>query len=159
MLRIFKLLLPAIIPSWRFFDVIAASPRIQYVLLNKQSENLSEWQEYTARLRQLNPITILKRLFWNPHWNEYLFLVSCAERIIANQNLSSGVIDNHHSEIEILKRIYRALFSHKNSFDDKGLYLQFRLLIVNRENTQTPVEVIFYSSAKSLTELQCQHGI
>jgi len=159
MLRIFKLLLPAIIPSWRFFDVIAASPRIQYVLLNKQSENLSEWQEYTARLRQLDSITILKRLFWNPHWNEYLFLVSCAERIIANLNLSTDIIDNHHSETEILKRICRALFSHKNSFDEEDMYLQFRLLMVNRDNTQNPAEVVFYSSAKSLTELQCQNGI
>ena len=29
----FKLLLPALIPSWSFFDVIAPSPRIEYALL------------------------------------------------------------------------------------------------------------------------------
>ena len=33
MRQIIRLLLPALIPSWRFFDVVAPSPRIEFVLL------------------------------------------------------------------------------------------------------------------------------
>ena len=36
MLRTLKLLLPVLIPSWRFFDFIAPSPRIQFSLLKTE---------------------------------------------------------------------------------------------------------------------------
>ena len=34
MLQTVKLLLPALIPSWRFFSTIAPSPRIEFALLD-----------------------------------------------------------------------------------------------------------------------------
>lgn len=34
-LNSFRLLLPAIVPSWRFFDEIAPSPRVEYACRTK----------------------------------------------------------------------------------------------------------------------------
>lgn len=31
----FKLLLPALIPSWNFFDVIAPAPRVEYAQIGR----------------------------------------------------------------------------------------------------------------------------
>ena len=94
-LNTLKLLLPALIPSWNFFDVIAPSPRIEYTLLNSQNESVTDWQEFRPRPEQLSFIQLLFRLLLNPRWNETLFMVSCAERILQNPT------EYQHSENEI----------------------------------------------------------
>ncbi len=94
MLHTLKLLLPALLPSWNFFDVIAASPRIQFCLLTKENEPPPEWHEFRPRPEKLTLIQMLKRILWNPQWNESLFMVSCAERIIEH----SSQLASQHSE-------------------------------------------------------------
>jgi hypothetical protein len=46
MLQTLKLLLPALIPSWRFFDTIAPSPRIEFTLLKTAQDASGAWREF-----------------------------------------------------------------------------------------------------------------
>lgn len=129
MLPTLKLLLPALIPSWRFFDVIAPSPRIEFTVLKSADDVASYWQEFRPRPAHVTIGSMIKRLFWNPQWNESLFLVSCAERMIENPT--------DHSYQEILKRIQTEI---------KAPYLQFRLVFIRREGEVLQKETLFMSS-------------
>lgn len=133
MLKAIKLLLPALIPSWRFFDTIAPSPRIEFTVLKTAQETPDRWQEFRPRPAQLPMSSMLKRLFWNPRWNETLFLVSCAERLMQNPT--------EHSSQEIMKHIKAELVR-------DGMvtpYLQFRLVFVSREGMDLQKHITFIS--------------
>ena len=131
-LQTIKLLLPALIPSWNFFDVISSSPRIQYILLGTDHSVISDWQEFRPRPKTITSSIILKRMIWNPTWNESLFLVSCAERLMENYT--------QHSEDEILNRI-----GNDFSYDTELTYLQFRLEYVVKKGTELNKEIMFTS--------------
>lgn len=136
MLQSFKLLLPALIPSWRFFDVIAPSPRIEFALLKTAQDTPQHWQEFRPRAERLSILTMLKCMIFNPQWNETLFLVSCAERL-----MQSG---EGHSKQEILKRIKADL--RRSSVDSSTTpYFQFRLIFLSRQGAQMRKHVTFIS--------------
>ena len=118
-LRAFQLLLPALIPSWRFFDWIAPSPRIEFAVLPTSTSTPENWQRLTDRPDQLETTVALRRLFYNPEWNDQLYLVSCAERI--------AQAPDAHSIEQIFRRIEALLPS---STTDK--YIRFRLVFVER---------------------------
>jgi len=146
MFHILKLLLPAVIPSWRFFDVIAPSPRIQFALLNSAnapSDDHHEWREFRPRPAHLSFLQMLGRMFWNPERNESLFLVSCAERIVQQPT--------QHSEDEILKRIIAEIKSNHSGLTEKITHLQFRLLLVQRQDSQLQQQVVFHSRIQPLS--------
>jgi len=144
MLHTLKLLLPALIPSWRFFDIIAPSPRIQFRLLKTSldNENLDNWEEFRPRPTKLNFLQMLKRMLWNPIWSESLYLVSCAEQLVEHQT--------SHSESEILKRI---LYTLKNHQPIKSTHLQFRLLMIKREGENLKKEIVFHSRIQPIDQL------
>lgn len=127
------MLLPALFPSWRFFDVIAASPRIEFTLLNVADDVSNGWQEFRPRPAKLSYATMLKRLFWNSRWNESLFLVSCAERIMMQPT--------EHSQQEIFSRIRADL--ERNSITTT--YLKFRLVFISRDGDTLQKEILFVS--------------
>lgn len=131
MLSTFKLLLPAVIPSWRFFESIAPSPRIEYAEFDSAQKQLDDWQVFRPRPKTLSIAAMLKRMVWNPEWNEDLFLMSCAERLIQNPT--------QHSEDEILRRIGAVLEP------ASGCTIQFRLAFINREG-ETLEKHILYTS-------------
>ena len=138
LLQSLKLLLPALIPAWNFFDVIAPSPRIQFTLLTKEDEPPHEWHEFRPRPVHISFTQMLKRMLWNPTWNESLYMLSCAERLIEKYT--------PHSEDEILQRIIKEL----KSTPEKALLLnathvQFRLIVIQRKNEQLHEEPIFLS--------------
>ncbi|MBL1274556.1 MAG: hypothetical protein COB30_000550 [Ectothiorhodospiraceae bacterium] len=139
MLNTIKRLLPALLPSWRFFDFIVASPRIQFSLLKTENETSRQWQEFRPRPTQLSFAAMIKRLLWNPEWNESLFMVSCAERLLDQPT--------QHSEDEILKRIQHDIT--KNHSDTSAIHeashLQFRILLINRKGTELLQEIAFTS--------------
>ena len=81
MIRIVRLLLPALVPSWKFFKTIEPSPRVQWRLLSKTNDVVSDWQESRPRPEKVSLLTLARRLFWNPRWNENLYMVSLAERL------------------------------------------------------------------------------
>lgn len=137
MIQALALLLPALVPSWRFFDVIAPSPRIEFVVLKDAEERAENWREFRPRPAHLSIFDMLKRMVWNPRWNEALFLVSCAERLMKSQS--------EHSVQEILGRIERDLRG--AGFDCAGSpYLQFRLVFLYRDGAVIEREVTFVSS-------------
>ncbi len=134
MLRLLNLLLPALIPSWRFFKAVEASPRVQWTLDPAgASEN---WQEFRPRPQHLPILQMVLRLFWNPVWNESLFLVTCAERI--EQEPSA------HSVREIRHRIWA---DQNRSVDGTSApdALRFRLVFVQREGSELVEQVVYQS--------------
>lgn len=139
MLQPLRLLLPALIPSWNFFDVIAPSPRVEYALLATETAEPSEWREFRPRPEQLSLAAMVARLLWNPRWNESLFLVSCAERLIAHPT--------EHSEGEILSRIAADLAVRPDGADLPP-WLVFRLVFVHREGEAISRDVLFQSSRR-----------
>lgn len=120
MLRSLQLLLPALVPSWNFFDIIAPAPFIEYAALQNKDDT-PNWQAFRPRPQRLSTVPILRRLFWNPNWNESLFLVSCAERLLTEPT--------DHSRNEILARI-------KADITPSISYLQFRLVLRHRLQTE-----------------------
>ncbi len=130
MLHGLKLLLPALIPSWNFFDTIAPSPRIEYALLD-DPHAAAAWREFRPRPAHLSFGQMLLRMVWNPRWNESLYLVSCAEQLMANPTA--------HREREIMERIKA------ENADASVPWLQFRLVFVSRQGEGTRKDIAFTS--------------
>jgi len=144
MIRILKLLLPALIPSWNFFDVIAPSPRIQFAVLADRHETISAWCEFRPRPNHVSFMQMLGHMLWNPQWNEYLFMMSCAERLLDQPT--------QHSENEIFKRIVLQL-NQKEVALAGDVYLQFRLMVVCREGTALQQQPEYESSIRAVTDV------
>ena len=137
MIRLLSLLLPALIPSWRFFKTVAPSPRIEYRLLD--ADGAGPWQQDRPRPQHLSFGKMMARMFWNPDWNEQLFLVSCSERLIE--------APSQHSLDEINTRVARLL-------PPGGQEFQFRLVFLSREGAQIVKQVEYESEPVSLARLQ-----
>ncbi len=133
------LLLPALIPSWNFFDVIAPSPRIEYALAPSSAIPQDGWVEFRPRPQRLSTLVVLRRLLWNPRWNETLFLVSCAERLIN--------APTDHSQNEIFSRLAAGLRHAPDA------WLSFRLVFVSREDLAIQREVLFQSAPRRLADI------
>ena len=133
MLKTLKLLLPALFPSWRFFDWIAPAPRIE-VKINDQ------WKEFRPRPEYVSLPTMIKRMIWSPYWNDSLFLVSCAERLAENPT--------EHSYNQILKRIV----SDTDCVDDT--YIQFRLVFISRVKDQLQKDIQYISKIHRCDECE-----
>jgi hypothetical protein len=143
----FTLLLPALIPSWNFFDVIAPSPRIEYALLRSVGDASGDWRAFRPRPERVSPLAMLARLAWNPRWNETLFLVSCAERLTDHPT--------PHSEDEIFRRIAADLAREPSlgRGDIERPWLCFRLVFVSREHEAVVSEVLFQPAPRRLAEI------
>ena len=137
MIQALKLIFPALIPSWRFFDVIAPSPRIEFRLVDDSQNPTGDWQEFRPRPLCLSPAEMFTRLFYNAQWNELLFLMSCAERLMQNPT--------QHSEDEIFNRIRRSVNSSKTKS-----YLQFRVLFIYRDGAGLKNIEAFLSPARPI---------
>lgn len=141
-----RLLLPAMIPSWRFFDAVSASPRLDYALLSAPDA----WQEFRPRPAVLSMGTMLRRLLWNAPWNESLFLVSLAERLMSTSATAETAA---HSQRELLMRVARDLDRHGRCARDD--HLQIRLRFVSRAGSGEEVgsEIVYLSSPWPIAEL------
>lgn len=144
MLKALRLLLPALVPSWRFFDVIAPSPRIEYALGAAPGAVPGGWREFRPRPARLSPLEMLARLVWDPRWNETLFLVSCAERLVDQPTA--------HSEDEIFRRIAADL---ARAPDGAGQapWLWFRLVFIRREGESLVRETLFTAPPRRRADL------
>ena len=139
MLNPLRLLLPALIPSWNFFDVIAPSPRIEYALSSSADGAPGDWQALRPRPEHVSVPTMLGRLVWNPRWNETLFIVSCAERLMDQST--------DHSQDEIFQRIAADLARQPDAATLKP-WLSFRLVFLSREGETVDQEVLFQSAPR-----------
>lgn len=135
MLKTLLLILPVLIPSWRFFKAIEPSPRVQWALLSNDETATAEWRDFRQNPEAVSPLQMALRLFWNPRRNEELFVVSCAERIREQPT--------DHSIEEIKRRLRRDIAQLTREAADKRF--QFRLVFVHRDRTQLVEEIIFLS--------------
>jgi hypothetical protein len=144
-----RLLLPAIMPSWRFFDAVTASPRLDYALLAAADETVEQWREFRPRADSLAPTIMLRRLLWNPEWNENLFIVSLSERLMRSNNAETEA----HSERELLLRVARHL--HRHGLSEPGARLQIRLRFVSRSGPTDTVEsrIAYISTPRPIADL------
>lgn len=135
-----KLLLPVVVPSWRFFDFISASPRVEF-RASTGDQLPDEWRLLSCRPERLSWVQYLRALIWNPRWNDELFLVSCAERLLDKPT--------PHSEAEISTRILRYL--HSESGDQQGdhFHYQFRIMLVSRVDKAIHQQQAYLSPMKS----------
>ena len=141
MLRTLALLFPALWPSWRFFDVIAPSPRI-YFRVGLPSV-LADWREFTPRPAHVSVTTMLARMLWNAKWNEQLFVTSCAERILDRYTLQA--------EREMAVRIARRI---PGEFFSAGAKLQFKIGIIERQGASIQTADAFVSQFFDFGELR-----
>ena len=74
-MRTLALLLPALIPSWRFFKTVAPSPRLE-------ARRGDDWQPVPPPAMPLGVGAVLRRLVWNPEWNAHLYSVTLSERLL-----------------------------------------------------------------------------
>ena len=118
-MRVFFLLLPALIPSWRFFKTVEPSPRVQWTFVR---DGQRTWKEYYPRPQSISFGRMLRRLIWNPAWNDALYLTSLAER--------QTIEPSSHSYSEIDGRVRRRL--HECGVASGTTY-QFRILFVHRD--------------------------
>lgn len=140
MIQTLKLLLPALIPSWNFFDVIADSPRIEYTLRAAREDGDSAWLEFRPRPERIGVPAMVGRLFWNAQWNETLFVISCAERLME--------APTEHSQNEIFRRIAADLADRP-----VGAWLRFRIALLSEREGAIEREIAFISDARPVASL------
>jgi hypothetical protein len=73
-------LLPALMPSWRFFDTMGAAPRLEWARHEPGVE--PRWQAFRPQPAQRHPAAVALSLIWAPRRNETLFILSCAESLL-----------------------------------------------------------------------------
>lgn len=151
MVNLLALILPVIVPSWRFFDDIRPSPRIEVRWVGGDE---GAWQEHRPRPVHLPYLARLGRLFWNPEWNETLFLVSLSERMVT---------DPSSANCRLLAARIGAGMTRRTSgqgpepgqktahaFADQQQF-QFRLVLVMRNGARLGREVVFVSDPVALS--------
>ena len=150
MLRAVGLFLPVLFPSWRFFAWIAPSPRIEVAILPDWRAVPAHWKEFRPRPKRVSPISMVRRLFWNPDWNESLFLLSCAERVVESEEAKTA-------ERKIADRVRAELIERHGGKPKRiGEAYCFRLIAYSRTGPGEEVigEEVFRSSAYWMEEAQ-----
>ena len=136
MLNLIKLLLPALFPSWRFFDVIAPSPRVEHVLIHDSRDEGESWQESHPTPEHIVLLDYFKTFFWNARWNERLYLSTCAERLTQNPTELS---------LREIRRRVRARLLRENGANVVPRYFRFRLIFVSRHGGMLRRDIAFVS--------------
>jgi hypothetical protein len=121
MLHLLSLLLPCLFPSWRFFQEVEASPRVEWRI---STNDASAWAELRPRPAHLSVWHMFGRLFWNPDCARTLYMVSLAERM-AIQPSAHSLHALRAQVCDDLRKTHR-LTSHTQ--------LQFRIVWVSRIN-------------------------
>jgi len=117
-------ILPVLFPSWRFFKTVEPAPRVEWSLFGQDA-----WRPLSPTPARISPLHLLRTLIWNPHRNEDLFMISCAERI--------AIAPTPHSIHEIAQRIAPLVKEHAA--------FQFRLVFIHRYQDRLCDEVVFVS--------------
>lgn len=138
MFRLLSLLIPALIPSWAFFKAIEPSPRVHWRLLERPDGKATPWHPYRERAQRVSPLAMVYRLFWNPRWNQTLYMVSLAERLTIDPTA--------HSTSEINRLLAAEVTG------DAGLYLQFQLVFVTQEDGGRVQSILHLSEPCLLSE-------
>lgn len=144
MLGPLKLLAPALVPSWNFFDVIGPAPRVEYALLASPGDRSGTWRPFRPRPARLSVAAMLGRVVWNPRWNQTLFVMSLAERLAEDRH-------PQHSEAELFRRIAADLAA--TPPDPERPWLCLRLVFVRREGEAVIEEVMVQPAPRRLADI------
>lgn len=139
-----KLLLPILFPSWRFFSRIDPSPRIELGFVNHSNPMPEQWQSFYNRPEKISFIQNLLRLWFNPQWNEYLYMNSCAEHLFEE--------NSSFYEAEIGRRLVTRVAASDLAVPKNTTALVFRLRAVIQEDNQLSDEVVFVSRTFELAK-------
>lgn len=142
MWKLVCLVLPVLVPSWRFFQSIQPSPRVQWALISNGEAEVADWREFRPRPVDVSASEMLMRLFWNPRWNEALFLASCAERLQTSPTA--------HSIDEIQQRVRHGIG--QMHIDVMGKRGQFRLVFVQRAGAGLSEDVVYLSDTFAIDD-------
>ena len=137
-----KLLLPIVFPSWRFFSAVESSSRIELGFVAEAHERPVVWDLFHVLPPQLDIITSIKQLFHNPHWNELLYMNTCAEHLGENNSVFYAQ--------ELGTRLVAAARNKKIMVDATACYLVFRIQRVSMQDETVTSETVFVSTAFEL---------
>lgn len=132
------LVLPILLPSWRFFKTIEPSPRVEWAVIQTAPNVPSQWIPLYPSPTRISLPRLLWRMLWNPVRNDALFMVSCAERLIDEVT--------PHSIAEIRARVRHAAGS-----APRDRLARFRLIFIDRDGTTLKREVLYLSDPFPLT--------
>lgn len=102
------------------------------------------WVEFQPRPAKLSIWDMIKRMVYNPARNEALFIASCAERLIKDEQEYAA-----HSTNEIFARIESDIAN--ELIKREGQYIQFRLAFIARQGDALEKHILFLSQIKKLT--------
>jgi hypothetical protein len=131
------LLLPALLPSWRFFASVGPSPRIQCAWVQSEKDTEHHWEDFRPRPAHLSFGAMLRSLIWNPAANETLYLIACCERLLEQPD--------EHWQNEIRQRVLAEL-----SAKPKAAFFRYRIVLVERNGTSLITEPAFVSPIRRL---------
>jgi len=135
-----QLLLPALVPSWRFFDRIGPAPCVEFAITDGEDDHPA-WQEVRPTPDRLPPADTIVRLFWNPRRNESLYLVSCAERLLDDPSAVRAA--------ELVRSVADALRLDGVIGARPGMrWLRVRIVQVTREQDEQVRHVAYVSNAR-----------
>ncbi len=138
-----KLWLPVICPSWRFFNAIGPSPRIEYAF----DTAASQWQLFRPRPASLPLRQRLVRFIYNPEWNEYLYINGCAERVL------NGEAPIERWALEIAQRLHRAMTLGEIHPPQDASRFCFRIGYWQRDHGQLHFQIGYHSTPTLLTQV------
>lgn len=136
-MRLLRLLGPIIVPSWRFFDIIAASPRIDIAWSERPDNEPASWREFRPLPARLSTARHVLRLGWNPTRNATLFLVSCADRVCYENSASAAAM--------LRERLWQAVAD--GEIAREGRWLRYRLRTVERVDGRLVETVVHVDDA------------
>lgn len=136
-----KLLLPILFPSWRFFSSVGPSPRIDIAWLSEKNAEPLEWFPFRPLPERVGVAVGLQRLFYNPEWNERLYLNTCAEHLLETDSV-------FHAQ-QIAERLLSAVNTGELNAGS-ACYLVFRVRALSKEAGQLKDELAFMSEPISL---------
>lgn len=137
-------LLPALLPSWRFFNDIGPSPRLEFCVLLHAGDSPLRWQPLRPPPQHITVAAQLRRLVWNPHGNEALYLLSSSEKILQRQSIAA--------QMDIARRMTAAFASGEIATMPQDRFFVFRLLEVARGEDGLLSQVSFESPVFLLPE-------
>ena len=143
MINFLKLFIPVLFPSWRFFSGIGASPRIQYAFLQSEHGEPEAWNDFRTIPPQVGLWDTFVRLFFNPVWNETLYINTCAEHLFEEYSAMR--------EQEIMRRLLAAVERGELSAKPCAKYLVYRVVALIREGEVIISPVAFVARPALLT--------
>lgn len=151
--RLLASLLPAVIPSWRFFDQIGPAPHIEWSVAPRLTpgpaeediERWSPWQPVDSPPAHVTMLIAFARLFWNPRRNESLFIASCAERLLDDPTPARA--DLLWTRVADIVRRTR---SSGGPAETVARALRVRIVEVTRDGDRLARDVVYCSPARPL---------